>query len=948
MKRFLLTFLWLLIACSLSLTAQDLKSTINNDPNVKIGKLANGLTYYIRENKMPANHVEFRLAVNAGSNQEEEPQRGLAHFTEHMAFNGIKGFPGNEVVSKLQSIGVSFGGGLNAYTSFDETVFMISMPTDDAKNVDMGLNILRGWADGLLYNSKEIDQERGVITEEYRMYLGADKRMQQKYWPVLFRGMKYAEREPIGLLEVINGFEYQTIKDFYHDWYRPDLQAVIVVGDINAAEIEQMIIKKFSKIKPAKNPREKVVPALVKETSPQVVICTDKEAMGSNVEMVTKLPHIYVKTVGDYRESMVRSLFNMMIRARLSEMRQNPNTPFLSANINYSNYLREVDAYELSAQSKENKIDESMKALIRENNRVLKYGFLESELKRAKEEMMDNYERAAKEIDKTNSEAYASQYVSHFLKQTPIPGAKRTLKYAEKYLEGITLEEVNALAKQWVSKDNLVVIVTAPEQEGVKVPTEQDIRNILNDKSLENVTPYVDTYKDVEVIDVEKIVPGSVVSTKNIPEVEAKELTLSNGIKVLLKKTDYKNDEILFSAKSRGGISRYYECDIASAQFAPAFIMRAGIGELDYSSLSKKMKGKKVSLAPSIDVLSEGISGSTTPKDMEFFFQYLNAFFTNVRKDTNVYTLVMSETKERINTIQKNPLYKFIGKLVDLSTQSDPYYRTLLTADEEFIKSIDYERAWQLYHQRFANPADFVFTFVGNFDEAEMTKMLETYVASLPTTDEMEDFNDVEKGFPEKSITTSVYAGTEEQSWAGMMFSEEYDYTPKNNMILNQIGEALNIEAIETIREKMSGVYSPQLQLDFEKYPKPTYTLMAIFSCAPQNVDTLSGAIFNLLRTFQKQGPKPETLQKVKEQMIKEQKTAMQKNSTWLGYLQNKYFQDEADQLGSINRFEQRVNEVTMEDIIQFMKQYFALDHYVRVSLYPETMKPAIQTKTRR
>ena len=429
---------------------------------------------------------------------------------------------------------------------------------------------------------------------------------------------------------------------------------------------------------------------------------------------------------------------------------------------------------------------------------------------------------------------------------------------------------------------------------------------------------------------------------------EAKELTLSNGIKVLLKKTNYKNDEILFSAKSRGGISRYYECDIASAYFAPAFIMRAGIGELDYSSLSKKMKGKKVSLAPSIEVLSEGITGSTTPKDMEFFFQYLNAFFTNVRKDTNVYTLVMSETKERINTLQKNPLYKFIGKLFDLATQSDPYDRNVLTMDEEYLKSVDYERAWQLYHQRFANPADFVFTFVGNFDEVEMTKMLETYVASLPTTDEMEDFNDVEQGFPEKTITTSVYAGTEEQSWAGMMFSEEYDYSPKNNMILNQIGDALDIEAIETIREKMSGVYSPSLELNFEKYPKPTYTLMALFSCAPQNVDTLTGAIFNLLRTFQKQGPKPETLQKVKEQMIKEHQTAFQKNGTWLAYLQSKYFQDEADQLGMINDFERRVNEVTMEDIIQFMKQYFALDHYVRVSLYPETMTPAIQTKTRR
>lgn len=945
MKKIFYSFVWFFVFCFFSVSAQELNSTINNDPNVKIGKLDNGLTYYIRENKMPANRVEFRLAVNAGSNQENDNQQGLAHFTEHMAFNGIKGFPGNQVIEKLQEIGVSFGGGINAYTSFDETVYMITMPSDQQKYVDMGLSILAGWANGLLYNSKEIDAERGVISEEYRMSLGAENRMQKVWWPQFFKNMQYAHREPIGLIEIINGFEYQTIKDFYHDWYRPDLQAVIVVGDINAAEVEQMIIKKFSKIKPVKNPREKVLPALYTEKGNQVVVCKDKEAMGNLVEMLSKYQHYPIKTVEDYRNSMIRNLYNMMIASRLMELRQNPNSPFINSSISYDHFIGNMDVYSADAICKENKIDEALKVLIRENNRILKYGFLESELKRAKEEMMNNYEKAAKEIDKTTSENFAKEYVNHFLHQDPIPGAKRKLKYAQKYLEGITLDEVNALAKQWVNADNKFVLVTAPDQEGVKVPTEQEIRDILNDKSLENVEPYVDTYKDVDVIDLAKIVPGTIAETKELAEIGAKELVLSNGVKVILKKTDFKNDEILFEAKSRGGLSQYGESEIPSCALASSMIVRAGIGELDFASLSKKMKGKNVTIRPTIDALSESLSGSMAPKDMEFFFQYLNAFFTNTRHDTAVAQLVVNEYKEQVAMLVKNPLYQFIGKLTSVVTQNDPYQQTLLNFDENFFKAVNYESAYKMFQQRFSNPADFDFVFVGNFDETQMNKMLETYLASIPTSENREDFNEVTKGFPENSVKEDLYLGKEDQSWVGLCWSEEYEYNQKNNMIVNQIAQALDIEVVETIREKMSGVYSPQLECSFEKYPKAVYDILVLFSCSPSNTDTLSGAVIQLLKNFQQQGPKPETLQKVQEQMIKEQQSALQKNSTWLSFLSTKYFQDETNQLNSINDFEQRVKAITNEDIVNFMKRYFAPDHKVRVTMYPENMQPAIQSK---
>lgn len=939
MKKIILSLLIIAVTFGVT-TAQNLNDPINNDPNVKIGKLKNGMTYYIRENKKPENRVEFRLAVNAGSNQEDEPQRGLAHFTEHMAFNGIKGYPGNTMISELQKIGVSFGGGINAYTSFDETVYMVTMPTEDPKNINFGLDILYGWACGLLYDADEIEAERGVIAEEYRMGLGASDRMMKKWFPAVFANSKYAERMPIGLIEVINGFEHKTIKSFYKDWYRPDLQAVIVVGCINAEEMEQQIIKKFSKIKPVKNPREKVVPALSQNEKPIVVVCTDKEAMGSTVLMAHKHPHFVMKTIGDFRKNLSYELYNIMYEARLQEMQQQPNCPFVGAAAGYSGFLGSTDAYASQAMANENKINETIEALLREDYRILQHGFLESELKRAKEDLLNQYETASKEVNKTESARFAGEYVNHYLKHDPIPGAKREYNLAKKQVETITLDEVNALAKQWITPENFAVVVMAPEKEGVIVPTEAEVLSIINDEKLKNVAPYVDTYKEQEIVYRENLTPGTITETRELPEVGAKELTLSNGIKVVLKKTDFKNDEILFAAKSKGGYSLYYECDIASAMFASDLVDRGGIAELDYASLMKKMKGKKVGIMPGIDVLSEALSGSTTPKDIDFFFQYLNAFFTNPRYDTAVYELVINETLQQTKMLKASPLYQYIAAFYKAVSQDDPYQMNAITMTEEQIKAADYERAFQIYKQRFANPADFTFFFVGNFDEKEMNDMLVTYVASLPTTTEKENFKgDVLKDFPAQKVDEDFFAGEEEQSYVSIAYNKDYSYSPKNNMIIAQIGEALQIELIETIREKMSGVYSPMLQMSSEKFPKANYSMMIMFSCAPDNTENLSQACFNILKEFSANGPKAETLAKVKEQMIREHQTNYQKNNTWLSYLSTKYFYDEADQLNAVNTFNDRVNEITNDDIVNFLKANFDVDHYVRMELYPEKMK---------
>ena len=933
----------MVLFCSLPIFAQksdlNLNDPIKADPNVTIGKLDNGLTYYIRKNTYPKDRVEFRLAVNAGSNQENDNQQGLAHFTEHMAFNGIEGFPSNSVVDHLRSKGVVFGADLNAYTSFDETVYMIPMPTDDPGNIDLGLKILRGWAAGLLYDNKEIDEERGVIIEEYRLGLGADDRMRKEYWPVLMKDSRYAERMPIGKLDILQTFDYQVIKDFYKDWYRPDLQAVIVVGDINVTEVEAKIKTMFGNIPAKQNPRKKEIYGIGTNKEPLVAVCTDKEATGSQVMLIRKHKHAPMKTIGDFRQQLCIDLYNAMFDARFEEMTQDPKCPFLGAAAGYGEFIGNTDAYACQAMAKENRIQEALRVLMQEDYRVLKYGFLQTELDRAKEELLERYDKAAKEVDKTESARFASQYINNFLRQDPIPGAKRENTYAKKLVEGITLAEINALAKNWITEDNMVAIVTAPEKEGVSVPTKEEILSILKDKSLANVQPYVDTYKEQEILNVEKLTPGKITSIEKIESVGAEKWTLSNGITVYLKKTDYKNDEILFKASSKGGKSLYPVKDLASVDFASDIIDRGGIAEIDYNSLMKKMKGKDAGVSPEINLLSEGFSGSSSPKDLEFFFQYLNAFFTNPRIDPNAFELVMNETREGIKMINAQPMYRFLGKLIDATYNNDPYMKQMITFDEEYLKQVNFDRAVQIYKERFANPADFTFFFVGNYDEKQMKEFVELYLGSMKTNpDKKENYNlSVLKPRPDKATTQTVYAGTEEQGWMGMMINNPIEWSYRNSIIADMIGEALDIQFVRIVREKMGDVYSPMVSMGATKLPHPELQLMILLGCDPVKTDKLAAASLKILNDFKAKGPDKKTMALVKKQMISTRAKNIQTNNFWMNYISGKINNNEP--MIAPSEYDNIVNSITKKDMIEFMSKYFKPEIYTRVDMHPTTMQ---------
>lgn len=935
MKKFFL-IISIILTASFAF-AQDVKldAPINPDPHVKIGKLSNGMTYYIRHNEQPKKVVELRLAVNAGSNQENENQRGLAHFTEHMSFNGIEGMPGNTMIDKLQSIGVVFGADLNAYTSFDETVYMIPMPLDNPANLDLGLQILRGWAHGLLYDHAEIDAERGVITEEYRMGLGADDRMRKEYWPILMKDSRYAERMPIGLIEVIQGFEYQTIKDFYHDWYRPDLQAVVVVGDIDVNEVEAKIKNMFGDIPAVENPRVKEDYPIGMNKEPLVAVCTDKEAAGSSVMLIRKFPHFVMKNVGDYRKNLMIELYNEMFDARLEEMTQNSKCPFIGASIGYSNFIGSTDIYGAQAACKEGKVLESIEALMKEDYRVLKYGFVQTELDRAKTSLLERLERASNEVDKTESANFASEYVDNYLHHDPIPGAKREYNYAKKLMDGIHLNEINALAKDWITPENFVAIVTAPEKEGVKVPSKNEVLNVITDNKLKDVEPYVDTYQEKEIIYKNTLRPGSIVKTEEIPAIKATKVTLNNGIEVILKKTNYKNDEILFTATSKGGKSLYAVKDLASLDFAADIIDRSGISELDYNTLTKKLKTKQAGVTPYIGALTEGLEGSSTPKDLEFFFQYLNAFFTRPRADKNACELVLTEASEQVKMMQAATMYRFFGAFLDAATDHDPYQMNPLSYTQEYLDQVNYDDAVKFYRERFANPADFTYIFVGNFDEKLMNEYLCLYLGSMKTTSNHENFNaNAFKKHNDGIQTSTVTYGQEKQGWMGLYFDGAYDYNAKNNMTINVLGDVLDQYVLEIIREKMGDVYSPMLQMGYEKYPEARYKLLIMLSCNPDNTDKLANTCIQILKDIQKKGADKKTLSKVKKQLIATREKNIQTNNFWLSYINGKVLYN--DDMNAVNEYADMVNSISKKDIVNFMKKYFKTDSYTRVDLKPE------------
>lgn len=908
----------------------SLNSLIPTDPTVKVGKLPNGLTYYIRKNAEPKNRAELRLVIRAGSVLENDNQQGLAHFMEHMEFNGTKNFPKNELVNFLQSSGVRFGADLNAYTGFDETVYQLPVPTDSANVFRQAFQILEDWAHNATIDPAEVDKERGVILEERRLGRGAGQRMRDQYFPILLNNSQYSKRLPIGTEQVLTTFKTETLRQFYQDWYRPDLMAVIAVGDFDTKEVEGIIREKFGRIPMVKNPKPRITYDIPSHKDTKVAIVTDSEQPNTVVQVIYKRPEIKEKTLNDLRESIKRGLFNTMLGNRIQELTQRADPPFLGGYSNYSDFLGNLDAFTSIAVAKEGNVEKAIRAILDENARVKQFGFTATELERAKQEFLTSVEQAYSERNKTRSVNYVNEYVQNFTDQEPYTSIDFYYNFLKQVQGGIKLDEVNELVDLFIHNDNRAVIVMAPEKDKAKLPTVEQILSYVDDAG-KGLTAYEDKTLNTPLL--AKLPTGSpVVSEKKIKDIGVTEWTLKNGVRVVLKPTDFKNDQILFSASSFGGTSLYDLKDFMSARFSSTLVSMGGTGDYNQIQLGKFLAGKQVSVYPYVGELSEGLNGSAAPKDLETALQLLYSYFTQPRKDADVIKGFLSNQRSALqNQISTPTPQRVFQDTVQVTLGANNPRRQPLKPED--LDKIDLDRALQVYQERFANGGDFTFYFVGNFTEAQLKPLVEKYLGGLPSTGKEEKFKDLGIRIPSGQISKTVYKGLDPKATVQLVYSGDMTWSPDNTVQLDALAEVLEIKLIEKLREEESGVYGVGANAAYSKYPAPRYTFRISFGCAPENVEKLIAKTQELINDLKQKGALPADIAKFKAETRRETEVQLKDNQFWLGYLQSQYYNGDAPD--EVLHENEQLAKVTVDSTKAAANQYFG-PNLIRLVLMPE------------
>ena len=924
----------------------DLKAQVPLDKKVIYGKLDNGFTYYIRNNKKPENMIQFRLATNAGSIMERDDQQGLAHFCEHMAFNGIKGYPHNEMIDKLQQHGVEFGRDINAYTSFDQTVYYVNMPANDEEMVKMGIEILDGWAGNVLFDQKEIEEERGVIHEEWRGGVGHGDRLRQKTWPIMLKGSLYAERLPIGKEEVIMNFKRQSIVDFFNDWYRPDLQAIIIVGDMDnyayaglkgAKAMEQKIKDTFSSHKfLGKEKLARQSYQIPDNKDPLICIATDKEATSTSLALYWKHKKTPNGTIGAYRQMIVRNLIDMMINERFAEICEKPTAPMMYAGGGYSGFLgREIDVFAVSAAPKEGRINETAELLLKVMKQIDDHGFLQSELERQKEDLLSTYTKLAKEENKTQSNSLADEYTDHYLENSPCPGIRTEMRYAKEFIPEITLEECNALVKTWITDNNMIFYLTAPEKDGVKVTTEKEAKKIIKNAKKVKTQPWVDSFKDEPLFtETLKDVKANVTKTNSV--LGYTEYTCPNGIKFIVKKTDYKADEIQINSFGLGGTSLYSDEEAYQAQNAASFVDAGGIANFSATQLSKKLKGMNLSISPYISDETQGFSGSCSPKDLETTLQLINLYYTAPRKDQEAYERNIENTINQIKYVRENPQVAFIETYYKTAFPKDK--RQVVVPTEEKVRSLNLDRMFEIYHERFADASTQTFFFVGNIEDKDID-LIAKYLNNLPVNGKQKNDKVINRNpeFATGIQHAEAVKGIERQGMlimSGQVNVNAKELDPQTRIAITELGEALSITVTEIIREKNGDAYSPSAGFDYELTPEGQVSWQFYIGCDPEKAKKIEGDCIEILKQYMKEGCDEKTLGKVQEQMIVNRDKARQNNSFWIGQIMGSYRLNESRDF--VEKYNEMVKKVTVKDIQNIAAKYVNLNNYVAVSLRPE------------
>jgi len=935
MKFLKLLPLFLLFFGSSLFAQQNLNDTLPVDPHVKIGKLSNGLTYYIRENKKPEQKVELRLVVNAGSILENDNQQGLAHLSEHMAFNGTTHFKKNDIVSFLQSIGVGFGSDLNAYTSFNETVYILPIPTDKPGNIEKGFQILEDWAHNVTDKAEDIDAERPVVLEESRLGKGAQDRINKKVYPLLFAGSLYANRLPIGLDSIVKNAPYDALRSFYKDWYRPNLMAVIVVGDIDPAKAENLIKKYFSENKNPQNERQRTVAEVPPYKKSVAEVVTDKEAT-SYVFQVHYSPYKINAdvTLGDYKDDLVKNIYSDLLNQRLRELTQQENPPFVYAACGFGSQARGYESFQAYIGTGNSDSLRGLKAFEEELERVKKYGFTKAELERSKADMLNYIERAFNEKNKTESSDYAEEYIRNFLTKEPIPGIANEEKYYKELLPQIMVEDVNAITPKLSQNSNEFIALTGPEPSaGKTLPTAGEILAARDDVSKLDIKPYEE--KAVSTSLLNKIPDaGKITSTKNNSVLGTTDFALSNGVTVTLKHTDFKNDQVLVTAVRQGGKNNYGLADKYNAEYMIPVITSMGVGNFSPIDLKKALSGKTVSLHPTFGMLSEGFSGSSSVKDIESMLQLVYLYVTSPRVDTGLFKSFVQKNKAQLAFLSANPQVVFVDTLFKAMYHNSPM-APIAVPKAEYFDALSLQRIMQMYKERFADENEMHFIFTGSITANELKPLLEKYIASLPTTSKKFHYTDNQLRMAKGKVDVNVYKGKEPKALILKVYSGEVPYSDALDLKAQAVSEILNIRIIEELREKIKGIYGGGIEAQFEKIPYSHYTFFLTLPCGPEKVDTLLKAANAEIQSLIKNGPSKENLEKVKKQWKEKHKVDIKENGTWLSELQSFYFP--GDNPDYFINYDKYVDGLTQKDIQDAAKLLLTTKNVITGILRPES-----------
>lgn len=913
-------------------TTFSLTDKVRFSPDVKVGKLSSGIPYYIMKNSRPAKRAELMLVVNAGAVLEDDDQNGLAHFCEHMAFNGTQSFPKLELVNFLESMGVRFGADLNAYTNADETVYMITVPLERPNDFIKGIQVLRDWAGSVTYADSDIDAERGVVMEEWRLGKGAEARVNDKHRPLIYYKSKYAERDVIGDTNVLLRAPGENLRRFYRTWYRPELMSVVIVGDIDASTVEQYLQKYFSSI-PSSGERSSQRPQIVlpphKETL--ISIASDVELTQASAEIYIKRGADTVRTYADYKQQIIAQLAFDMLNRRLQELTRKNPPPFASAATGTFSLAREARATFGAVSASDKNVLKSLNALLTEVERVKRHGYTETELARSKDAMLSMMEKYYNERDKSESQQFAQELTRHILTRESVPGIVHEWEIYQTLLPQISADDVKQAATTLFGNDNRVVTVSVPEGNGYAKPTEQQVRDLMAAVEGKKIDAYVDEAPTKPLMDAPPAA-GTITGLRTIKEIGATELTLSNGARVVYKKTDFKNDEILFSAQSWGGRSLSAESDNITTMVATEVIDNGGLASFSTNDLTKMLSGKNVSISPSVSMEQDLISGSSTPKDLRTFFELLHLGFTQPRKDPEAFAAWKASMKANLANKEKSPEAVFFDTIMAVATNNHPRVRSMSETD---VDKVDLDKAFDFYRQRYAAASDFTFYFVGNLDEEMLKKYCETYIASLPSSSTKEQWKDVGIRSRKGQFRKTVFKGVEPKSFVVLSASGPLTYGPRERYDVLALCEVMEIQLREQMREEKGGVYFVNVMPNFTRIPTQEYSISVMFSCAPDRANELIGVVKNEMKSLRSTTVPDSLVAKVREMQKKERETGMKTNRFWLSVMSS--FDRDGEPYSNLNLRDELIAKLTPEQVRKAAATYLTGANVAEFVLKPES-----------